>query len=267
MVYKIGVYNKKSEIKEIDFSKITIDPKAFQKLEILDKLTMAMNNEKELMLWLLEQDAILPIDLNKKIKIVYNYRGEIKTLPIFYNDSEKYMDEFYLKSKLKSKGSDFEFLEKLANHYSIGSAKFNKQGLNVNDIRLYLSDVRSNGGKSFYSKILDTALDSLFEIANKNYRGKRDLANFVYSYEIKKELKRIEEEKEMFKKLEEEKEMFKIDEGQQLSLFDQVKKITLSSDGEPDFPPNSEEERAYLEYLEELNNEDFDIENHDHYRR
>lgn len=266
MVYKIGVYNKKSEIKEIDFSKITIDPKAFQKLEILDKLTMAMNNEKELMLWLLEQDAILPIDLNKKIKIVYNYRGEIKILPIFYSDSEKYMDEFYLKNKLKSKGSDFEFLEKLANHYNIGSARFNKQLLNVNDIRLYLGDVRSNGGKSFYSKILDTALDSLFEIANKNYRGKRDLANFIYNYEVK--LNKIEKENHETKLNNlEQNDIFKIDEGEQLSLFDQVKKITLSSEGEPDFPPNSEEEQEYLNYLEELNNEEFDIENHDHYRR
>ena len=132
-------------------------------LKSIDKFTTSLNNEEELKMYLFNQGLIESAEINKKLYVMYKMNGEVKKLPITYSDMIKYLDEEYLRANLKVlAGSDIEFLEKLARHFSIGSDKFNPQGLNVQDIRVYISDVRKNDGKHFYSKALEVAIDDLF---------------------------------------------------------------------------------------------------------
>ena len=274
--YKISTFNKK-EGRVIDLDKI----KKFKDLESIDNFTTLFDSENELAIYLFNQELISNEELKDKLNIVYKYNGKVKKLNIFYQDMKKYLDLEFLRHKLKGLSTDVVFLEKLANFYHNGSTSFNKQGTNVSDIRLYLSDVRANGGTTFYSKALEIAIEDLFKKAiftlpNKetgevkfDYRGFRDLATFIYKYEKTKEKAKEEVKEETEKTTSNE-------EWEQASLFDSLnnqneepKKWILSSEGEPDFPPNSEEEKNYLLYLEKLeeiaNNEP--IENHPHYRR
>lgn len=281
--YKISIFNKK-EGRVINLSSIT----ELKDLESIDKFTTSFENENEFAIYLFNKGLITNEELKDKLSIVYKYNGKVKNLNVFYKDMKKYLDVEFLRHKLKSLSNDVIFLEKLANFYHNGSTSFNKQGTNVSDIRLYLRDVRVNDGKTFYSKALEIAIDDLFNKAiftlpNKDtgevkhdYRGFRDLVAFIYKYEKSKE--KIEEK---IDKKEDAKETIANElEWEQTTLFDLInrqnynvkeepKKWVLSSEGEPDFPPNSEEERNYLRYLSELeeisNNEP--IENHPHYRR
>ena len=294
--YKLGIYNKK-EARIIDLDKII----KISKLENLDEFTSDFNNEDEFKLYLLNKGLITNYELKQNISVMYKYSGKIKKLPIIFQDMKKYLDIFYLKAKLLESSQNLELLEKLARHYSIGSEKHNPQGVNVSSIRGYISDVRSNDGNHFYSKPLEYALDDMWkkavfkssgktsDIVNKstgeikeNYRGSRDLGLFLYKYN--KQTKLQEEQQEI--KVELKKQTTNEDEWIQSSMFDDIEKQNiildesnedvniynkwvLSSDGEPDFPPNSEEEANYKRYLERLdeisNNEP--IENHPHYRR
>lgn len=147
-----------------------------------------------------------------------------------------------------------DFLEKLANYYSNGSTKYNKQGLNVCDIRVYLGDVRRTG-MIHHSKILDEAIEDLFKKAvfkidkstyefKVNYRGLRDLALFIYRYEAEKKLLDIQKNNNQV-----------WDQPTLFDLLEKEKSSILSSDGDPDFPYNSEEETMYLKYEKELPNE------------
>ncbi len=280
--YKIGIYNRK-EARIIDLDKIT----KIKSLDKLDELTSTFNSEEELKTYLFNQELISLDEMEKKLSIMYKNNGKVKKLPIVYQDMKKYLDIVYLKAKMMAAAQDIELLEKLARHYSIGSDKFNPQGVNVSDIRMYISDFRSNGEKHFYSRALELALDDMwkkavFKLVDKktgevkeNYRGSRDLGMFLYKYE--KTLEKKAEKQET--KVEVKTEKVTEPEWEQTTLFDLInkqeeikeeqKKWVLSSEGEPDFPPNSEEERNYKRYLEELdelaNNEP--IENHPHYRR
>ena len=283
--YKLGIYNKK-EGRIIDLEKII----KITKLEKLDEFTSAFNNEEEFKLYLLNQGLISNQEIKQNISVNYKYSGKVKKLPIIYQDMKKKLDIVYLRYELKGLCGNLEFLEKLARHYSIGNDKYNPQGLNVSDIRHYLSDVRSNAGEPFYSKSLEVAIEDLFKKAVfksidrngeiiENYRGLRDLAIFIYKF--KKDLEKKEENKKDLQKIKEENKAWV-----QSSMFDAETEITnypileepqkdnngkwiLSSEGEPDFPPNSEEEanyKKYLEHLEEISNNE-SIENHPHYRR
>lgn len=280
--YKIGIYNRK-EARIIDLDKIT----KIKSLDKLDELTSTFNSEEELKTYLFNQELISLDEMKKNLSIMYKNNGKVKKLPIVYQDMKKYLDIVYLKAKMMSASQDIELLEKLARHYSIGSDKFNPQGVNVSDIRMYISDFRSNGEKHFYSRALELALDDMWQKAvfklvdkktgevKENYRGSRDLGMFLYKYE--KTLEKKAEKQET--KVEVKTEKVTEPEWEQTTLFDLInkqeeikeeqKKWVLSSEGEPDFPPNSEEERNYLRYLDELeelaNNEP--IENHPHYRR
>lgn len=286
--YKIGIYNRK-EARIIDLDKIT----KIKSLDKLDELTSTFNSEEELKTYLFNQELISLDEMKKNLSIMYKNNGKVKKLPIVYQDMKKYLDIVYLKAKMMSASQDIELLEKLARHYSIGSDKFNPQGVNVSDIRMYISDFRSNGEKHFYSRALELALDDMWQKAvfklvdkktgevKENYRGSRDLGMFLYKYEKtleKKQEAAVEIKPEV--KVEPKKETLVEPEWEQTTLFDltnkqkdqvkeEPKKWVLSSEGEPDFPPNSEEERNYKRYLEELdelaNNEP--IENHPHYRR
>lgn len=266
--YKLGIVGVK-EGRIIDLDSIV----KIKNLEILDEFTSVFKDESELKIYLFEQNLIDSKESNKKLSVRYKYSGKVKKLPIVYSDSKKYFDVFYLRGKIQSLSNNIEFLEKLANHYSLGKSTFNRQSINVQDIRRYISDVRSNGGNLFESKSLEIAINDLLENAmfksinrqtgevKEDYRGLRDLALFVYNFE-----KTLENNK----KLEETKQD---EEWEQISIFDQKIEKTLDeeeiyserelspypknwnmgSDDEPLFPPNSEEEAMYKRYLDEIN--------------
>lgn len=274
--YKLGIYNRK-EGRIVDLSKIT----NLKDLKKLDELTCSFNSEEELKVYLFNQGLISSEEIKQNVSVMYKNRGKVKKLPIIYQDMKKYLDIIHLRYELKGLCSDIEFLEKLARHYSLGSDTFNPQGLNVQDIRIYLSDVRSNGGKIYYSKILETAIEDLYKKAIvksidengeviQNYRGLRDLAIFIYKHKKdldKKDVKQTQSNNESWV---------------QTSVFDIKNDINQNTDfekkisfdcewdfnDEPDFPPNSEEEANYKRYLEELEEKSIQpIEKHDHYRR
>lgn len=278
--YKIGVHNRK-EARIIDLDKIT----KIKSLDKLDELTSTFRSEEELKIYLFNQELINSGEINKNLSVMYKMNNKVKKLPIIYQDMKKYLDIVYLKAKMMSTSKDINLLEKLARHYSIGSDKYNPQGVNVADIRMYISDVRSNGGNLFYSKGLEIALNDMFQKAvlrspdkktgevKENYRGLRDLGMFFYKHD--KDLEKKETKQEETQKIDE-------PEWQQMTMMDLIsnqsnaiqepeepKKFELSSDGDPIFPPNSEEERDYQRYLEELDRlADLEpIENHPHYGR
>lgn len=259
--YNLAFY-KKNQFTQIDLN----IPK---KVKNIDEYTTEFVDEKELKLDLLNKNLISKEDINSKIYIIYNYNKEIKKLNIIYRNQKKYLDEQYLRNKIQSLKSDFTFLEKLANHYSTGSAKYNPQLLNVSDIRNYLGYVRTTGiHSSEVQDMLNKALNDLFIKAigeldrnsgefKYNYRGLRDLARFVFRYiETKKleELKTQIKEEVKIEKKEEIKREFKPYIGEQLNFFDNPPILEEDIDDyeEPLFPPNSEEEKMYNDYEAKL---------------
>lgn len=262
--YKLAL-NIKGEKKIIDLDNII----GLKDLKSIDEFTSEFSDENSLKVYLFNQALLNELDLNHEIVVVYKNNGKSKKIPVIYHDAKKLLDIMYLISKIKSMGSDLEFLEKLANYYDNGSTNYNKQGINVMDIRKYLSDVRSNGGKIFFSNTLYIALDNLVKKATfrvqqstgevvVNYRGLRDLALFVHKYETKKGLSNNS-------KSEKAREMW-----EQPTLFDLVEneeRRTLSSDGDPDFPYNSEEEDMYLKYEESLPDEFYEDDEHISHKR
>lgn len=167
-------------------------------LKQIDKITMNFEDEGELKKYLLKANNIFESDINRSIEIVYSYKGQ-KQLPVLYSGMAKYFDHYYLRSKLLVLGkSDMSFLDELTdyynNHYAIG---FNPQYQNISDINYYLSGVRKNYIVAADSEFLDNALRNLFEKAAfkiggntgepvENYKEFRDLAFFIYNYEMSK---------------------------------------------------------------------------------
>lgn len=258
--YKLGVFNKK-ESRIINLDSIV----KINDLKTLDELTTLFNNENELKAFLFNQGLINKEELKQNITILYRYNGKVKKTPIFYQDMSRYLDLVCLRYELKALSSDVGFLEKLANYYSNGSTSYNKQGLNVAEIRHYLNDVRRNGGQLFYSTMLETAIEDLFkkeiirEISKEDgevkedYRGMRDLALLIIKYKKAKE------------KIDQKIQPKQIDNiWEQPTLFDILRETDstvemvedLGEDVEPDFPYNSEEEKNYQKYLSSLPNEE-----------
>lgn len=259
--YKLGVLVK-GEQKIIDLDSII----KLKDLKSIDKFTSFFINENVFKVFLLKKDLLDEVNLKKDIVVVYKNNGKIKKIPVIYHDAYKLLEIEKLKDKLISNLYDMEFLEKLANYYSNGSTKYNKQGLNVNDIRLYLSDVRRSG-IIHHSKMLDAAIEDLFKKAvfkidkstckfKVNYRGLRDLALFIYKYELQKDL--LDKQKNDDQTW---------DQPTLFDLFENEKSSVLSSDGDPDFPYNSEEEAMYKKYEEHLPNECPDYDEHLPYKR
>ena len=256
--YKLGIFVKK-EAKIIDLDSII----KLKNLKSLDEFTSAFSNENELKIYLFNKGLLSKLEMKQNIVIMYKNNGKIKKIPVVYHDASKLLDTANLRYKLKSMSDNAEFLEKLANYYSNGSTKFNKQALNVSDIRTYLSSVRDK--KAHPSKLLDIALDDLFVkavfkvdkktgVVEVNYRGLRDLALFIYKFESDLQKNKPEENKDN-------------ESWTQGSLFDMVQNESFSEDSilsshdEPDFPPNSEEEaryKAYVERLDELSDKNID---------
>ena len=258
--YKLIIGNKN------EFREIALEDKQYlKKLENLDVLTSECNNEKELKIYLFNKGLITEKELkgNYYMHILYKYI-EYKTLPIIYKDLRKYLDLDYLKGKLMMLSNNLQFLYKLAEHYS----KKNHQCQNVSDIRLYLYDVINNTDCDFEEhKLLETAINCLYKnavfkvdtrtgIHQINYRGLRDLALFVYSFQKEKKFENMENCQTFQMKL--------LDFLEENNFQQNIQH--LSSEGDPDFPPNSEEEAKYLKYLEELENTEIYIEDYQHYR-
>ncbi|MBR6690063.1 MAG: hypothetical protein IKL65_01870 [Bacilli bacterium] len=262
--YKLGVIVKK-EGRIIDLSKLI----NLKDLESLDDFTVEFNNEGELITYLFNKQLITSDELkqNASIKVMYKSNGKIKNVPVMYKEMKKYLDVIQLKYELLSLRDNVVFLEKLANFYSNGSTTFNKQGLNVQDIKGYLLDVRKNDGKTFYSKALEEALnDLIYKAVHRgvdkdtgevqfNYRGMRDLALLVFKFKSTLDNKKNTSET-----------------WQQSSIFEQNNFVFTEIDDdfvEPEFPPNSEEEAWFNKYKDELTEKSLQepIEEHDHYRR
>ena len=268
--YKLGFVSRKEkkEVKSINL----------KKLEKIDELTSDFDNENQLKLYLLQKEEdMTQSDLNSKIQIIYKYKEEFRKLPIIYSDMKKYLDMYYLRSKIYSLSKDINFLEKLARHYSLGSDKYNNQAINVSDIRMYISDVRISGGETFESSTLMLALEDLyynacFKKPNKisgetqiNYRGLRDLAVFIYKYDEVLRLQNQEQNQinQEATPVNLKNEIARNQELKQISLFDDydIPMISLDKEEEyddyeePIFPPNCREEREYQEYLDNLPDE------------
>lgn len=263
--YKLGILDKKREGRFIDLDSII----EIENLEQLDNFTTHFTNESELKIYLFNKGILNAEEANQNIDVLYRYNGKVKKIPVFYKNMEKYLDITQLRYELKGLSNNVEFLEKLANFYTNGSTKFNKQGTNVNDIRIYLSEVRNNNNQTFYSKHLEIAIDDLFEKAilkkrdnqtgevEIDYRGLRDLALLIYKFKSKQANKE-----------EVQKELLEI-VGEQTSLFDEeyVRKFAdtvepekqttgmIYNYDEDDFAPNSEELRNYIYQLENTPNE------------
>lgn len=206
--------------------------KKLNSLEEIDKFTQEFRNEYEFMIYLMNKGLLNKEDVHKKIKVIYNFNGE-KSLPVTYSETKKYFDLLFLRSRLLSLGkSDQCFLSKLRNHYDFGNSNYNPQSLNILDIGLYLSDVRRNGGNMFESSSLDAALNDLYKKAvykkinddgevKENYRGIRDLALFIYNYDLKlrdENIKRIEDSTSL-PKVQTETDTPKGYEGMQLTIW------------------------------------------------
>ena len=258
--YKLGFFVNK-EVKIIDLDSL----KKIKNLQSLDKFTSSFANENELKIYLFNHELLSKLEMKYNVVVTYKNNGREKKIPVVYQDANKLLDVVDLKYKLMSMKSNMQFLEKLADFYSNGSTKYNKQGLNVSDIRTYLSDVRYKREEIHSYLLLENALDALFKKAvfkidrntgevEINYRGMRDLALFIYKFENNLEKNKIKEEQSNETWVQE-------------SLFDIEKKSSfevesnLSSAFEPDFPPNSEEEaryQAYQDKLDKLYNQNID---------
>ena len=268
-----------------------------KKLELLDELTISFESEKELKQFLISKGLLSIDNINKELSIVYKNSGKLKRLPVFYTEHKKIMNNVDKISKkiykreieynmytneeikyndLKSEFNIFtnlignvKFLASISRHYSIGNAKYNPQLINVSDINMFLSDVRSNDGGVFYPNYMYIAMYELFKEAiykiekkpdkNKvslNYRGYRDLINFIYKYKLDNNLIKKNNTDEELKqmKLEQIEEPLIISH----SYTDRLEKEEEMY--EEGFAPNSEELISYKKYLESLPDEDYSSE-------
>ena len=242
--YKLGIYKKDQSI-YFDMEEFK-NIKANDTLKEIDKFTMQFETESQLIEYL-KNNNIYRQEKNNKIHILYN-NGDVKRLPVLYFDSRKYMDVHYLRNLIQSYSKDIVFLEKLANHYSLGKSTYNPQLTNITAIRTYINDVtHSSTGESFYSQALNNILDDIiikaaFKInkntgeAQENYRGLRDLALFTKKYTEDKLKKEYEDAR-----------------SNTTNGFEYNEKFE-----EPGFAPNSEEESMYFNYLESLVDEESD---------
>lgn len=243
--YYLGTENKK-DMNIIELPELQ-DVKTSESLQKIDEFTMKYLNEQTLINKLKEEG----INCIGKFKIIYKNK-DIKRLPVLYSDSKKYMDIHYLRNILLTYSKDIVFLEKLANHFGAGRSTYNPQLANVSALRRYINDVRFSSTKeAFYAEYVSKALDDIFVKAvfkinektgetSLNYRGLRDLALFVKKYidnVNKKEYESAFADKEEYS----------------LNRFEYDNNYD-----EPDFPPNSEEEDYYLNYLESLPTEESD---------
>ena len=300
--YNLGLCTK-STTDKIELSKI-LGEKVSKKLESIDEFTTLFNNEYELKIYLYKKGLINSASLNKNLNIFYRNRGKNKRLPVMYSEHKKIMEKFEIISKkiltreskfnmytsesvkynnLKSEFEIFtnligniNFLHDISRHYSIGNAKYNPQFINVSDINMFLSDVRSNGGHVFYPNYMYIVMYELFKEAiykiekkpdkNKvslNYRGYRDLINFIYKYKLDNNLiKKNNTDKEL-----KQMKLEQIEEPLIISHFYTDRLENEEELYEEGFAPNSEELISYKKYLESLPDENYSLEEKTKHRK
>lgn len=296
--YNLGLCTKNT-IEKVELLRI-LGEKTSKNLESIDELTTFFINEDELKTYLYSKGLINTASLNKELKIFYKNSGKNKRLPVMYCEHKKIMENLemiskkiyekesrynmYTSDEKKYNNLKFEFdifsklignvnfLTDISRHYSIGNAKYNFQLINVRDINMFLSDVRSNGGHVFYPNYMYVAMYELFKTAmynieknpskNKvkfNYRGFRDLVNFIYKYKLEKNLINKENYNDMTEKItfEQKVAMLENDNNHYYDILNNEEIIY-----ENGFPPNSEELRNYKKYLESLPEEYYNYDEH-----
>lgn len=238
VIYKLGILNDRT----FDLSNI-IEMDAKNSLRILDKFTSMFNSEEDLKQYLLNKNIINYKEYYQKINIVYQYNRSTKTLPVIYSSEKEYLNSAIILNKLYSYICNLKFVQKLINYYDY-NIENNPQIENISNLRLYLSDLKRDGKKAFnYDKrLLDYTLNNILVVATHkydkktnsykyNYRGLRDLGMFIYNFDKLEELNKIKNT---------------IEENIKDDVEIKNDKWILSSEGDPDFPFNSEEEKQYL---------------------
>ncbi len=230
--YELCVQND-NDIKKIDLNSI-LNMKNNNSLELIDKFTELFYDENELKEYLIKKKLLSSSDLDGDICIIYKYE-KIKTLPIFYSSYKKYLKFSYLSDKLNNYIYDIDFLKEFLN-YLKKIYVTNSQSINIIIIQNYVKQVEYNYGYLFESESLENAINNILKsiIGRNNYKDIRTLSRLLYTIEFNKIYQYLS----------------KIN-----CKRNQFSESNLSSDGDPDFPYNSEEELMYNKYIERLNRE------------
>lgn len=265
VIYKLGIYIK-DNVKTFNLRQI-INIDSLKSLQDIDKFTSKFESENELKEYLLSKNALSKDEIQEKIHVLYKNNGEIRTLPVIYSKQNQLLNIGIIKMKLKSLATNIKFFEKLLEHYDFYQYERNPQKSNILNIKLYLNDIYKDGKKAinYDRELIEKTLDNFVLVATRsldkktnnykfNYRGFRDLALLIYNFE---EIEKLKELKINIKQ-EEDSE----DEKETLARLNG--KWILSSEGDPDFPFNSEEEKMSIEYeeniLNSINSNDYDEE-------
>jgi len=187
---------KKLDIALLDeFKRISKFKNDSYSLDEIDNFTIKFESELSLKRKLYEVGIITLEEITKEINIRRKTKGnlEIVSYGLVYKDIAKYLDEFYLRSKLLELQSDRIFLNKLITHYRnshsnqemVAAIRALLLGYYGNDLNMHtaLSDF-------FITEIYDT--DYKTGITKIKYKSLHDLAMFIYNYISKKDKSSIE---------------------------------------------------------------------------
>lgn len=263
---------------KIDLSKLNLDKKELLSLKYIDNMTMQTNNEMELKEYLKSKGLISDNDINKSVCISYGDKDK-RFIPVLYardkvtiDNLKKLSDDIkkYFEYRKQNCHSNFSYESIIGNYNDItsffsgfevlaGNHKFlielqryisgnPKQNVNANDIAIYINQFSDDKkSKYIYIALFEIFINLFYKFDKEtkelkfSYKGFRDFCVFYCNYKRKINNKKTEDLNE---EIEEEYE-------------------------EPVFPPNSEEEARYFEYLERLNEiaSNRPIEDHPRYGR
>ncbi len=246
VIYKLGIKDRKT----FDLSSIiTIDAK--NSLTMIDKFTSNFDSEQDLKKYLLDKKIINNEDYYSKINIIYQNNKVNKTLPVVYSKGSKMINILSVINRLNHlifDEANKEFIKELLDYYDY-NIENNPQAGNMFNLKLILSDLEYFGKDAlvFDRKIIEITIQRIVDVAAHkydkktksqkfNYRGLRDLAMIIYKFEELEQLRKIKHN------LEEDNSVIK---------EKNIDKFILSSEGDPDFPFNSEEEKQYLRLQEQ----------------
>lgn len=178
-------------------------------LEELDKFTSNYANElafRESLLFdgLLDEEEVFK-DLSIRMKTKDKKTKEVIYDKVMYdpvyNDSKKYLDINYLTYKIKSLSYDYNFLNKLLNHYR-NSYVNNRTNAYIREFMFGNPELNIYNllDEFIYREIYNYKLDNEtgeYIITSVKYKSLHDLAMFVYNYEHKITLTKEEINKEL----------------------------------------------------------------------
>lgn len=188
MAYYLTIKNKENyrtlDITNLDkFDRLSKLKGTGASLEEIDVFTSKYRDEVSLKKYLYENEVIYLDEITKEISIRTKYKDELRKVQygLVYNGQSKYLNELYLRSILLSRQTDYQFLERLANHY--------RNSYVNNTTVIAISDRAMRHYNYDNDKILDAFLEREIYRYNHdtktttlNYKGLHDLAMFVYSY-------------------------------------------------------------------------------------